>query len=60
MTNIQFFYCYTKKMSDYFYDNGIKPITVAINPASMKKFSLYIKTEQLKALITTYEKEEGR
>ena len=58
--NIEFFFCYTKKMSDYFYDKAkIKPITTALNPNSKKMFSLFIKTEQLKQLIKEYEAQKS-
>lgn len=59
--NIEFFFCYTKRLSDYIWKKaGIKAVTVAINPRTGKKFSLYIKDEKLKKLIDEYEKVENK
>ncbi|MEC1697752.1 hypothetical protein [Schinkia azotoformans] len=59
--NIEFFYCYTKRMREYFYEKAqIRPITTALNTNSNKMFSLYIKTEQLKNLIEEYEAQKSQ
>ena len=53
--DIQFFYCYNKQLFKYLHDvKGIEYVTVGINPASMKTYSQFIKTDQLNKALEEY------
>lgn len=54
MNNIEFFYCYNKRLSDHIGKSGIKFVTVAINPNDGRTYSQYIITPELKKVIDDY------
>jgi len=58
ITNKDFFFCYNKKLSDFLTENGIKYITIAIEPKSKRQFSLYFINEQLQQLIKEYKQQK--
>ncbi|MGG1690583.1 DUF5659 domain-containing protein [Heyndrickxia ginsengihumi] len=51
-----YFFCYTKRVSDFLKQNGFKPITVAQDPKTKKIFSLYAINEQLQRALDEYKK----
>lgn len=54
--NRDYFFCYTKRLSDYLRDKGIKPITVAMEPKTKQIFSLYFVDDSLSKSLTEYSK----
>lgn len=55
-----YFFSYVIEMTDYLISHGYKPITVAINPSSMKKFALFNKDERMNKLIDMHLEERRR
>ncbi len=52
--NINFFYCYSKNLSDYLTSQNIKRVTIAKEPKTNKLFSLYIINDDLQQAIDKY------
>lgn len=55
-----YFFSYVIEMTDYLMTHGYKPITVAINPSSMKKFALFKKDERMNELIDKHLEERRK
>ncbi|MGE6259213.1 hypothetical protein ACQKCU_15125 [Heyndrickxia sporothermodurans] len=51
-----YFFCYTKKVSDYLNKQGFEYITVAQDPKSKKIFSLYYIDGKLQKALAEYKK----
>lgn len=58
--NDGFYFCYNKKLSLLLGEHGYKPITVAINPSSNRRFSLYQIDEQMDQLIEQFYENNNR
>jgi hypothetical protein len=54
LQSTDFFYCYSKQVSDYLTSLGINKITVAREPKSNRLFSLYYQSDELKQALTKY------
>lgn len=52
--NRDYFFCYTKSLSDHLQNKGFRYITVAQEPMSKKLFSLYKITPELKAVVAEF------
>lgn len=50
----KYFFCYTKKVSDFLHEKGFRFITVAQDPKTKKLFSLYEITPQLQEALAEY------
>lgn len=50
------YFCYDMNMAKYLSKNGIKPITTALSPSTLKKFVLFFKSDKLNQLISEYNK----
>ncbi|MGM7635494.1 hypothetical protein [Bacillus sp. Hm123] len=59
MTEKDFFFCYSKKLSNFLTYKEIKYITRAINPATKTMFSMYVKNETLQKALDEYKELEG-
>ncbi len=58
ITNDDLFYCYSKQLSLFIWEHyKITPLTVALNPRSKRKFSLYVKTDKLQKALKHYDNE---
>ena len=58
LTNADLFYCYSKQLNKYINKHSnIKPLTLAINPKSGQRFSLYYRSNQLEDVLDRYRKE---
>ncbi|MCC3645830.1 hypothetical protein JGK52_03910 [Cytobacillus oceanisediminis] len=53
---MNYFFCYTKRVSDFLQERGFSFITVAQDPKSKKLFSLYLITEELQKALAEYKK----
>ena len=51
-----YFFCYTKGLSDHLQERGFQFITVAQDPKTKRIFSLYEITPELKSAISKYSK----
>ncbi|WP_169823946.1 DUF5659 domain-containing protein [Bacillus marinisedimentorum] len=49
-----YFFCYSKRVSDFLASKGIQFITVAIEPKTKKMFSLYEINEELQKALDQY------
>lgn len=54
MANKDYFFCYTKKVSDYLNEKGLQFITVAKSVSNHKIFSLYEITPALQEALKEY------
>lgn len=55
--NQDLFYCYSKSLSNFIYEESggkITPLTIAENPKSKKLFSLYGKSSEIRAILDKY------
>lgn len=59
-SNKDYFFCYTKVLSDYLVSRGHKPITVAMEPKTKQIFSLYLVTDLLSESLKGYKKNEHK
>lgn len=50
----EYFFCYTRSLSDHLVTRGFKYITVAQNPKSQKLFSLFPITDELHEAIKEF------
>ena len=50
----EYFFCYTKRLSEYLQEMGFNYITVAQDPKTKKIFSLYPITAELHKTIQAY------
>lgn len=57
MSKSKFFFCYNKRLSDFFKKKGIDLITVAIDPNTRKWYSLYEITPVLQQAIDEYKQQ---
>lgn len=57
--DVELFMCYSITLRDYLYQHGLRYKVAAINPNSQHMFWLYIKTEKLKQLLTSYSKQKS-
>lgn len=56
--DIEVYMCYSITLRDYLYQHGMRYKVAAVNPNSNKMFWLYIKTDKLKQLLTSYSNEK--
>ncbi len=56
MANKDYFFCYTKKVSDYLKEKGFEHITVAQDPKTKKIFSLFKINEELQKALKAYKR----
>jgi len=49
-----YFFCYTKRVSDFLHEKGFRFITVAKDPKTEKLFSLYEITPKLQVALAEY------
>lgn len=56
MDKSNFFFCYSKQLADFLIANGIKPITIALNPRSKDMFSMFYINKKLKEKLDEYKK----
>lgn len=54
-----FFFCYSKKLSKFLAYKEIKYITRAINPVTKTMFSMYVKSNTLQNALDEYKELEG-
>lgn len=54
--NKEYFFCYTKILSDYLRTKGFSPITVAMEPKTKQIFSLYKVDDALSKELSAYSK----
>lgn len=47
----RYFYCYSYPLKEFFINNGLSYITVAINQSTNKRYWLFEGTEQLNTLL---------
>ncbi|MED1441912.1 DUF5659 domain-containing protein [Aeribacillus composti] len=59
MNSKQFFFCYSKDLSQYIKSKGIDSITTALSPSTKKKFTLFYKSEELQKTIDEYNKNKS-
>ena len=52
--DVELYTCYSLKLRNYFYENGIKYKLAAKNPNSGKLFWVYIKNDKLDELLTKW------
>ena len=57
--DIEVYMCYSITLRDYLYQHGMRYKVAAVNPNSNKMFWLYIKTDKLKQLLTSYSNEKS-
>ncbi|WP_420485139.1 DUF5659 domain-containing protein [Cytobacillus firmus] len=55
MGNISHFFCYDKNLAIYINKKGYQSVTTALSPSSGKKFTLFVKSEQLQKIIDQYQ-----
>lgn len=49
------FFCYDKNLAMYIQSRGIRSVTTALSPSSMKKFTLFVKSDKLNSVINEFE-----
>ncbi|MBU9724143.1 MULTISPECIES: DUF5659 domain-containing protein [Bacillaceae] len=52
-----YYFCYSKRKSDYLVSFGFKPITIAMNMSSRNVFSLFHRTKELDQAIHNYDQQ---
>jgi hypothetical protein len=50
----RYYYCYSRPQKDFFIENGLKEILVAIHPKTKKRYWVFDGDETLNALLTQW------
>ena len=56
--DVELYYCYSLPLRNYLRDNGIEYKLCALNPNSLKRFWVYIKTKELNILLDKWSNRE--
>ena len=56
--DVELYYCYSLPLRNYLRNNGIEYKLCALNPNSLKRFWVYIKTKELNILLDKWSNRE--
>lgn len=58
--DIKFFFCYSKRVSEFLSSKGIPHVTVAIEPGTRRHFTLYVQNDLLSTTLNEYKNNKNK